>query len=38
VSPAAGQVAPAVDPSDTRRIIELAHGYRITQVLYVQGS
>jgi hypothetical protein len=33
VSAAVDRVAPAVEVPETRRIIELADGYRITQVL-----
>ena len=38
MSAAVDRVAPAVEVPETRRIIELAHGYRITQVLYVAAK
>ena len=38
MSAAAEQVAPVVEAPEMRRIIELAHGYRITQVLYVAAK
>lgn len=38
MSPAAERAAPAGGSPETRRIIELTYGYRITQVLYVAAK